>query len=222
MAEQPVFVGAARVDRVRAALAGRLASVVVVAECVRRRHNASAILRSAEAFGLHEVHLITRGFRVSKGAARGAERWILRRRFDTTEESLSELRGRGFRIVVADVRPGALPPEDVPVDAPLALVLGSEALGPSETARSFADFSLMIPMRGLTESLNVSVSGAIAMRVLAERRRARVGADLPPVEQARFLEAWLAAEEDAIRGFHARTSATPRPLPPAGRAGGTP
>ena len=222
MDERPVFVGPARVERVRSALAGRLGSVVVVAECVRRRHNASAILRSAEAFGIHEVHLITRGFRVSKGAARGAERWILRRRFDTVDESLVELRERDFRVVVADVRPGAVPPEEVPVDRPVALVLGSEAFGPSDAARAFADFSLMIPMRGLTESLNVSVSGAIAMRVLAERRRALVGADLAPEEQARFLADWLAAEEEAVRGFHARTAATPLRPPPGGHDGDIP
>ena len=52
-------------------LAGRLGSVVVILEAVHRRHNASAILRSCECFGVHEVHLVTKGFKPSKGAARG-------------------------------------------------------------------------------------------------------------------------------------------------------
>ena len=62
----------ARRQRVKQMLARRLSGVVVVAEAVRRRHNTSAILRSCEAFGVHEVHLVTGTFRPSKGAARGA------------------------------------------------------------------------------------------------------------------------------------------------------
>jgi tRNA (guanosine-2'-O-)-methyltransferase len=196
----------ARLARVRTALASRLGSVVAVAESVRRRHNASAILRTCEGFGVHEVHLITAGFRASVGAARGAERWVNHRRFDTTAASLTELKARGFRIYVADILPGALTPETVPVDGPVALVFGSEVRGVSDEARSFADGAVMIPMYGLTESLNVSVSAAILLRTVTERRRAVVGADLDPAERDAFLERWLRAEARAEHGRRARTT----------------
>ncbi|MDP6932052.1 MAG: TrmH family RNA methyltransferase, partial [Myxococcota bacterium] len=65
-----------RRQRLEQTLEQRLGSVVVVAEAVHRRHNTSAILRSAEAFGLHEVHLVANSFRPSKGAARGSEKWL--------------------------------------------------------------------------------------------------------------------------------------------------
>lgn len=191
--------------RVRAALSRRLGSVVAVCEAVRRRHNVSAILRSCEAFGVHEVHLVTSGFRPSPGAARGAERWLRRRRFDTVEESIAELRGRGFRVYAADLGEGAATPETVPVDAPLAVIFGSEVQGVSEAARARVDGRLCVPMRGLTESLNVSVSAALVLRAVADRRRALVGDDLDPAEQARFVDHWLAAEERALRGRLART-----------------
>ena len=101
----------ARLARVEAALAQRLGSVVAVAESVRRRHNASAILRTCEAFGVHEVHLVTAGFRPSVGAARGAERWVRRRRFDTTAASLGDLKARGLPHLRGGPAPGALTPE---------------------------------------------------------------------------------------------------------------
>lgn len=194
-----------RIARITAALDRRLGSVVAVCEAVRRRHNVSAILRSAEAFGVHEVHLVTQGFRPVRGAARGAERWVLRRRFDHVEDSIRDLRARGFRIYVADLSPGAFSPENLPIDTPVALIFGSEMRGVSPRARELADGVLQVPMHGLTESLNVSVSAAIALRTISERRRALVGADLDPAERARFLSAWLEEEAAALRGFLART-----------------
>lgn len=199
--------GEARRARVEAALARRLGSVVAVAESVRRRHNASAILRSCEAFGVHEVHLITAGFKVSPGAARGAERWVHKRRFDTTAESFADLRTRGFRVYVADLLPGAFTPESVPVDGPLAIVFGSELRGVSAEARAAADGAVRIPMLGLTASLNVSVSAAILLRAVTERRRAFLGAegDLPAGVRDAFLHEWMDADARAERGRIART-----------------
>ena len=206
MNDEPLdaLVTPARRARVEDMLSRRMGSVVAVVECVRRRHNASAILRTCEAFGVHEVHLVTTGFRASPGAARGAERWVLRRRFDTTTASLMDLKARGFRIFVADFLPGAHTPESVPVDAPLAVVFGSEVRGVSDEARALADGAVMIPMVGLTASLNVSVSAAILLRTLTDRRRALVGSDLSPVARTAFLERWIEAESKSEHGRRAR------------------
>lgn len=203
MSELPVT--PERAERVRQALSQRLGSVVAVMEAVRRRHNASALIRSCEAFGIHEVHLISHGFKASIGASRAAERWVQTRVFPTTAESISTLRGRGFRVYVADLDARAFTPETVPVDAPLALLFGSEVRGVSDEARGLADGAVMIPMRGLTESLNVSVSGALMLRTVSDRRRALVGADLGDDERERFYDAWLSAETVSRRGLRART-----------------
>ena len=198
-----------RKERVAAALATRLASVVVVCEAVHRRHNVSAILRSAEAFGVHEVHLVTGPFRPSKGAARGAERWLELHRHKQTTACLGELKDRGYRIVVADlvVDAGtpAWAPDTVPVDQPLVILFGAEHSGVSEAALALADGAITVPMRGLTESLNVSVAAACVLQRVTERRRAVVGAgDLPQARQQAFFDAWVAAEEEEKSGRRAR------------------
>jgi tRNA (guanosine-2'-O-)-methyltransferase len=194
-----------RRERVREALAARIGSVVVVAEAVQRRHNVSAILRSTEAFGLHEVHLVTGVFRPSRGASRGSERWLELHRHAEVEEAVAGLKARGFRLYVADLDQDAVPPERVPVDQPVALLFGSELRGVSEAARALADGFVTVPMRGLTESLNVSVASACTLQVVAERRRAVVGGgDLSPERQAAFYADWLVREEAGEEGMRAR------------------
>lgn len=193
-----------RIQRVRDSLSRRMGSVIVVCEAVRRRHNVSAILRTCEAFGIHEVHLITEDFRLSPGAARGAERWINKQRFNTTQESVANLTARGYDIYVADLAEQAYSPSTLPVDRPLAIVFGSEVQGVSDYARSVAKGVVRVPMVGLTESLNVSASAAIVVQRVVERRREVAGADLDPVEQIRFVEAWIEAEAQAALGLDAR------------------
>jgi len=194
----------ARRQRVKQMLARRLSGVVVVAEAVRRRHNTSAILRSCEAFGVHEVHLVTGTFRPSKGAARGAERWLELHRHATTSDCVAQLRARGFRFYIADLADDALSPDQVPVDQPVAVLFGSEMSGVSDEARALADGVVSVPMRGLTESLNVGAAAACTIYRLAERRRAVTGCDLSVARQEAFYEAWEAREQAARAGRAAR------------------
>jgi tRNA (guanosine-2'-O-)-methyltransferase len=193
-----------RAERVRTALQGRMGSVVVVIEAVHRRHNASAILRSCECFGVHEVHLITRSFRPSKGAARGSERWMEVHMHPETGPVLEDLRARGFRIFVADLDDEAHTPDTVPVDAPVALLMGSEVVGVSDEARALADGAVCVPMRGLTESLNVGAAATCTLYRVAERRRAVAGADLAPERRDAFFSRWLDREVAQRTGMKAR------------------
>lgn len=202
---------AKRRARIEDALERRLGSVVAVMESIHRRHNASAIIRSCEAFGVHEVHMVVGSFRPSKGASRGAERWLDVRRHVDIESCVGALKERGFRVYVADLAPDAHTPDSVPVDGPVAIVFGAELVGISDEARALADGAIQVPMRGLTESLNVSAAAACALYRLSERRRAHVGGgDLPKAVQADFLERWLAREDATKKGMLARVGA-PKP-----------
>ena len=160
-----------RLQRCLDLLDGRLNGIIIAAESVHRRHNVSAILRSAEAFGVHEAHLIAHKFKASKGAARGSERWLDLQLFPDTISWASAVKSRGFKIFVADLSDDAVSPEELPVDSPIAVLFGGELAGVSEEAKEIADGVVTIPMRGVTQSLNVSVAAAVVTWSIAQRRR---------------------------------------------------
>jgi len=194
-----------RRERVERVLQDRLGSVVVVLEAVHRRHNASAILRSCECFGLHEVHLISGDFKPSKGAARGSERWLEVVQHTDTAECVAGLRARGFSIYAADLSTEAHTPDTVPIDGKVAILMGAELTGVSDEARALVDGFVCVPMRGMTESLNVSVAAACIIARVAERKRAAVGGgDLGAERLSDFVQDWEARERSALSGMEAR------------------
>ena len=149
--------------------------------------------------------MVTGPFRPSKGAARGAERWLELQRHTELSVCVEGLKARGFVLYIADLHPDALSPDEVPVDRPLAVLFGSELEGVSDEARALADGVVTVPMRGLTESLNVSVAAACILQRVTERRRLLVGnGDLSLERQEAFYEAWLDREDRARQGMAAR------------------
>jgi tRNA (guanosine-2'-O-)-methyltransferase len=194
-----------RQARVREMLSRRLGSVVVILEAVHRRHNASAILRSCECFGVHEVHLVTKGFKPSKGAARGSERWLDIHRWENTDDAVSALRARGFGVYIADLMEGAHSPDTLPVDGNIAILMGAELTGVSDRARELCDGAICVPMHGLTESLNVSVAAACILQRLTERvRQDSGGGNLASERQKQFFAEWSERELTAKQGMLAR------------------
>ncbi len=177
-------------------LAARLARVHCAVEAVHHRHNISAILRTCDALGIHHVHLVGTGrFKVSPGAARGAERWLQLHHHPDAAAAISHLRGQQIRIFVADLQGAPVPPEEVPVQSSVCLWFGAELVGVSDAAREAADGVVMLPMHGFAQSLNVSVAAALALRPVAERARA-LGSEalLPAATQAELLQAWVARD----------------------------
>lgn len=179
----------------------RLCSVSVVVENLYDPHNASAIVRTAEGFGLDEVHVVEQPnrFEPARAIVRGADRWVRVRRHRGLTPCLAELTAAGFAICAADVGPGCVPLDMLPVDTPIALVLGSEHDGLSRRAKGLADHRFTIPMHGFTGSFNVSVSAAIALFDVARRRRAVLGGRGDLSEAARFerVRSWL---DKTVRG----------------------
>ena len=186
-----------RIARIDAVLAARLISVVTIVEDTHDPHNAVATIRTTEALGLAELHVVEpgdeSGFGVARGITRGAHDWIEIHRWRDAVESISALRARGFRIY--GTRPGAPHTiDDVDVTHPIAVAFGNEHAGLSETALAACDDTLGVPMYGFTESFNLSVTVALAMSRIAARRRSAIGAlgDLPE-DRRRLLRArWFA------------------------------
>lgn len=188
-------VTARRLTRIVEVAQRRLASVTVVLENLYDPHNASAVVRTAEGFGLDAVHVVEtpNRFAAARSIVRGADRWVRIERHARLARCLGELAARGFFVCAADVGPGCVPLEDLSVGRPIALVFGSEHDGLSRRAKGLADARFTIPMHGFTGSFNVSVSAAIAIHDVARRRRARLkgAGDLDVAEREARVERWL-------------------------------
>lgn len=205
------FVTPARQARIDAMLAQRTRYLTVALENLYRMHNASAVVRSCECFGIQDLHVIesSNPFEINKRIVQGSAKWVTLNRYggpDATPRCLDHLKEEGYRVVAMSLEPGALPIETLPLDRPLALCFGSEEPGLSDRARQTADIAATIPMHGFTQSLNLSVSAGIALRVLSERLRySDVPWRLATEDRDRLRALWLArsvsAGQDIVRRY---------------------
>lgn len=177
-----------RLARFDAVARARLCSVVVVLEAIVDPHNTAAVLRSADAFGVGEVHFIDLGVRplLAKRITRGTERWLDIYMHRDSSSCIEGLKKRGFEVYVADTR-ATMTLDEVASRPKVALVFGNEHEGPTLTARSAATGSFAIPMRGMVESLNVSVAAAITLQRVTQHRPGDLGDREARALRARFL-----------------------------------
>jgi tRNA (guanosine-2'-O-)-methyltransferase len=166
----------------------RVGSVSVLMDMPNDPRNAAAVVRSADAFGVPEVHVVLReeAFLVGHRVAQGTERWVDVVSHRAPNDAVQALKARDFRLVATHPK-GALVPEDLRTIDRLCLVLGNEHDGISEALAAAADDSVRIPMRGYVESLNLSVAAAV---LLSHALTGRPG-DLSPDEERRWYAVGL-------------------------------
>ena len=152
-------------------LSRRTRFLTVALEDVYQMHNASAVIRSCDAFGLQEAHLIEGRFgrRLDKNIAMGAQQWVDIYRHQTSKACMAALREKGYRIIATVPRADAKSIVDFDLETPAALFFGTEKEGLSPDVLDEADGAVYIPMYGFTNSLNVSVAAAILFQELRER-----------------------------------------------------
>lgn len=187
----------ARLARIEEVVSRRRLSVVPVLEGLTDPHNGSAILRSAEAFGLQHVHVVPgpHGFMAAHRVAKGTHRWLDVIQHPDSETCLRALADRGYRIYVAAMG-GQMRPEDLRGVERVAVVFGNEHAGASETMIRGADGTCAVPMEGFVESLNVSVAAAVTLYGASAGRPGDLSADERKELTARFL---LSTVRDADR-----------------------
>lgn len=171
------FISEKRKARFDEVISQRTNHVRVVLENVYQGHNASAVLRSCESFGVQDVHFIENRnhLKISDDVAMGSSNWINIHRHRTSDnntvEALLHLKSLGYRIVATTPHKNDCTIEQLPVDKKLALVFGTEIDGISKDVFDHADEFVKIPMFGFTESFNVSVCAALCMYELTTRIR---------------------------------------------------
>jgi len=174
------FVSETRKARFDEVISRRTDHLRVVLENVYQDHNASAVLRSCESFGIQNVHFIENRnrLRISDDVSMGSHKWLNIHRHNekdnNTVETLLALKAQGYRIVATTPHKNDCTADNLPVDKKLALVFGTELDGITQDVYDHADEFVKIPMYGFTESFNVSVCAALCLYELTTRIRKTV------------------------------------------------
>jgi tRNA (guanosine-2'-O-)-methyltransferase len=154
----------------------RQPDLTVFMERVHKPHNFAAVLRTCDAVGVMHAHAVPggQGLPAINNTAQGAQRWVDLSRHADTVSGLSVLRDQGFNCVAAHFSARAIDFREIDYTRPTALVLGTEKFGISDEAAAHCDRHVVIPMHGMTRSLNVSVACALILYE-AERQRRLAG-----------------------------------------------
>lgn len=167
----------ASVDEIlaRAAASGKAPFIVLLDELEDPR-NLGAILRTADAAGVHGVLIPKRrGCQLSAAVAKtaaGALEYVPVARVGNIVQALRELKEKGLWIVGADMD-GASPYYEADLTGPIVLVVGSEGRGIGRLVKEACDFLVRIPMCGQINSLNASVAAGILLFEINKQRKLR-------------------------------------------------
>jgi tRNA (guanosine-2'-O-)-methyltransferase len=183
-----------RYARIREMLARRQPDLTVCMEQVHKPHNVSAIIRTADAVGVHEVHAIWPGnrMRTMASTAAGSNSWVSVKTHPTIADAVSHLKERDMQVLATNLSAKAVDFREIDYTRPTCILMGQEKTGITKEALALADQDIIIPMTGMVQSLNVSVASALILYE-AQRQRQNAGmyqrenSMLPDEEQQRLL-----------------------------------
>lgn len=146
---------------------------IVICDGLEDPHNLGAILRTAEAAGVHGVIIpkrnsVTLNYTVAKTSA-GAIEYVPVVKVTNIAGTIDTLKDRGVWVFGADM--DGTPWTELDFTGSAALVIGSEGRGLSKLVREKCDFIASLPMKGRINSLNASVAAGILMFEASRQRK---------------------------------------------------
>lgn len=153
----------------------RTRHICVVLEDIFQSHNASAVLRSCDCFGVQDIHVVENRNRYAPNSdvSMGSDKWVDYYKHPDILQTYDELHSKGYRIVATLPHENDTLITDLDITQPIALVFGTELTGLTPEAIDHADAYVKVPMYGFTESYNISVCAALSLFCLTEKMRSR-------------------------------------------------
>jgi tRNA (guanosine-2'-O-)-methyltransferase len=192
------FITEERKSKIEEVLSFRTHHFRIVVEDTYQEHNASALVRSCDCFGIQNFTVIRHinDFNIYHGMARGAEKWIDINYYDQDQDGvqlcIDQMKKDGYQIVATSPDPNSSRLEDFDITKKSAIFFGRERHGLSQEIIDQADENIMIPMVGFIRSFNISVSLAIILNTLTPRLRENSSIDwqLTQEEKTKLRLAW--------------------------------
>lgn len=152
-----------RMAKIERVVQHRRLDFFTVMENIYDRGNVSAVMRTGEAFGLIRFLLIEppgSSFKAANRVTRGADKWLDTQVVGSTKEALSYLKTQGVRVLASSLK-AEKTLDQFDLTQPTALVIGNEKEGISEEMAGGADTLFFLPMKGFSQSFNLSVASAL-------------------------------------------------------------
>jgi tRNA (guanosine-2'-O-)-methyltransferase len=179
----------------------------VAIEDIYQPHNASAVVRSCEIFGVQDVHVIENKYKfyASNQVAKGAQKWLNfspynKKDVNNTLKCIDSLRNKGYKIIATTPHNNSCVLQDFDITQKSAFFFGVEKEGLSKDVMENADVFLKIPMVGFTESLNISVAAAIILQSMnVKLKKSEVNWQLGELEKNELYLEWLQKSIKSIK-----------------------
>jgi tRNA (guanosine-2'-O-)-methyltransferase len=155
-----------RKQKIISVVNARQKSLRIVLENIHDPHNVSAIFRTCDAVGVPKVSLlytVEKFPTIGKKSSGSAFKWVEKDKYKNVETCFNSIRAEGFAIYASSICDDAVSLYDLDLTKKAAIVLGNEHRGVSDEAVRLADKKFLIPMRGMVQSLNVSVASAVVL-----------------------------------------------------------
>jgi len=180
-------------------LNNRTRYITVVLEDIYQSQNASAVLRTADCFGIQDVHVIENKnvYQLNPDVTLGSSNWLninkYKNKENNTLDTIRHLKNNGYRIIATSPHKNDVDLEHFDLSkGKTALFFGNEVNGLSDIVLENADEYLKIPMFGFTESFNISVSAAIVLYDLTTKlRKSDINWQLSDTEKDEIMLCWL-------------------------------
>ncbi len=180
-----------RWEKIQKIANGRIYDVAVVLESIYDRGNISAVMRTAEALGFVNFHVIEtqEKFKEANRVTQGSDKWVEVRKWKKSSDAIEHFKKNKIRLCVTTLE-GGRPIDEVDFSQPCAFVLGNEKEGASREMIDAADERVFIPMNGFVQSFNISVAGALGLyHIQKELLKSRKNISDLNEEQKKILQA---------------------------------
>lgn len=187
-----------RKEKFRKVLDERTKYVTVVIEDPIRSQNASAVVRTADCFGIQDTHIIENEneYTINPLVLKGSNQWVNIHKYNKEDNNtlacLNKLKSEGYRIVATSPHANDVNLDELNIEAgKIALVMGNEQEGISDLVKKHADEFVKIPMVGFSESFNISVSTAICLnQITTQLRKSDINYHLTEEEKEDLFADW--------------------------------
>lgn len=167
-----------RLNKIKDMIGKRQSGLVAVFEDIHDPHNVQAVARTCESLGIQDVYIIFEKEKafdpklVGKGSSSNANKWLTYHIFHSTKKCLASLKKDGYQLVATALDTHAESLEEASLTSKkLALIFGNEKNGVSKKALAMVDRTLYFDMKGMTQSMNLSVSAAIFLYEIIRQRK---------------------------------------------------